>query len=861
MPVLSTGSSSLCLFCTVATHISSRRLLPLVHTARRTTTSRPFRKVGLNPIRDSQRVLRSLNDPEKIKSVILARLDLLRRQLEDKQNLEDLRLSRAEFSSQWSIFKRYINLWIKRGSSEATKLAQDAARGRSNLDQRLKYLFYAQTVGSHFTQAELENQKELADLRYPGEWYPATREYPRTVHLHVGPTNSGKTYHALKRLEQAETGIYLGPLRLLAHEVYTRLNAKGKPCALVTGEEQRMPEANPTMWSCTVEMAPLNQALDVAVIDEIQMINHEERGWAWTQAFLGVQAREVHLCGEARAVPLIRELCALIGDKVQVHRYERLSPLKVADRSLYGKLYLLEKGDCVVAFSILAIHALRREIEMKTGRKCAIVYGSLPPETRAQQARLFNDPNNEYDFLVASDAVGMGLNLSIKRVIFEATSKNNGTVYAPLKVSEIKQIAGRAGRYRTAEQDIGEDTQQNDDTAPVGDSTVGLDDKKPDTGVQHSKQQNPSVGYVTTLDQMDFNYLRMCMEREPEPIKTAGLFPPSLIVERFANYFPPGTPFSYILLRLHEITNIDKRFHLCALKDQLKIADTIQPVKNLSIQERLMICSAPINCKDEEEKDFLRALASCIAENQSGDLLGLPHLPLELLDDPPSGSREYLQSLESLHKLLVLYLWLSYRFENVFTTRALANHVKKMVEDKIEHVLSQFSFTQEAREAMRRKRQEALLQHLEESEEGAAETLARKKARGQDLGASGASVSKRNDMVDIPPPMEDIIHDKDLGSREDVSVDDVDEYPTPELEALEPSMAELHHQHRRHHPLTPIHSSEGDSESVPELDEVHKSHQERSPKLSEQTEDVKGGRMPTSVSLNASHTDTTQPRI
>jgi ATP-dependent RNA helicase SUPV3L1/SUV3 len=111
-------------------------------------------------------------------------------------------------------------------------------------------------------------------------------------------------------------------------------------------------------------------------------------------------------------VPLIRELCALVGDKLVVHEYERLSPLRAMNRSLAGNLAKnLQKGDCVVSFSVLGIHALRRTIEEQTGKKCAIVYGSLPPETRAQQARLFNDPDNDYDFLVASNAIGMGLNL------------------------------------------------------------------------------------------------------------------------------------------------------------------------------------------------------------------------------------------------------------------------------------------------------------------------------------------------------------------------------------------------------------------------------------------------------------------
>lgn len=234
----------------------------------------------------------------------------------------------------------------------------------------------------------------------------------RTIHLHVGPTNSGKTYHALKRLEQAESGVYAGPLRLLAHEVYTRLNAKGIPCDLVTGDERQLAEAeNTRMSSCTVEMVPVNRPVDVAVIDEIQMIGNEERGWAWSQAVMGLQAKELHLCGEERTVPLIRELAAAMGDTLQVHHYQRLGPLKTMSSSLRGDLSNLKKGDCVVAFSKLQIHRLKKQIESQRRKPVAVVYGSLPPEVRAQQAALFNDPDSDYDILVASDAIGMGLNL------------------------------------------------------------------------------------------------------------------------------------------------------------------------------------------------------------------------------------------------------------------------------------------------------------------------------------------------------------------------------------------------------------------------------------------------------------------
>lgn len=285
-------------------------------------------------------------------------------------------------------------------------------QGHSALRSQIKYAYHGYLSSQRLSKSNLQDQARIADIRYPVEWYPATRQMQRTIHLHVGPTNSGKTHHALQRLEQARSGLYAGPLRLLAHEVYTRLNARGRPCNLITGDERQLAEAGDvSMCSCTVEMVPVNQTVDIAVIDEIQMIGHEQRGWAWTQAVLGLKAKELHLCGEERTVPLIRELAAAMGDDLQIHHYQRLSPLKTMSASLKGDLGNLRKGDCVVAFSKLHIYRLKKKIELKTRKPVAVVYGSLPPEVRAQQAGLFNDPNNDYDILVASDAIGMGLNL------------------------------------------------------------------------------------------------------------------------------------------------------------------------------------------------------------------------------------------------------------------------------------------------------------------------------------------------------------------------------------------------------------------------------------------------------------------
>lgn len=309
-----------------------------------------------------------------------------------------------------------------------------------------------------------------ASLKNPAQANANCRVLKRAIHLHVGPTNSGKTHGALLRLVSARTGVYLGPLRLLAHEVWDRIsrgtispNLPARSCELITGEEEtfsKMILANGDLSHCglvssTIEMAKFNTPVDVGVIDEIQMIGDSSRGSAWTEAFLGLQARELHLCGEPTTVPLIRKLAADCGDSLTIHEYERLTPLQVAEESFHGDLSKIRPGDCVVAFSRSAIFALKARIEEMPPQpgqpplRCAVAYGNLPPEVRAEQAKMFNEGVHA-NVMVASDAIGMGLNLKIKRIIFESCAKFNGAESVALSASQIKQIAGRAGRFGTS---------------------------------------------------------------------------------------------------------------------------------------------------------------------------------------------------------------------------------------------------------------------------------------------------------------------------------------------------------------------------------------------------------------------------
>lgn len=332
---------------------------------------------------------------------------LLKTPAVSKSLSEDTTISPNAHNTTWRVAEHKEALSL-------LKALQDAyiARGAEAVDAQLRYAYHGVLAGRETAKVDKETLNRLTDLRYPLEWYDRTRELQRVIHLHVGPTNSGKTYTALKALEKASTGIYAGPLRLLAHEVYARMNAMGKDCDLYTGDERIVSDReNANLKSATVEMVPLDRRFDVAVIDEIQMIGDQHRGWAWTRALLGLRAKQIHLCGEERVVPLIHDLVAWMGDELKIHTYKRLSPLKMMTCSLEGDLRNLRKGDCVVAFSKIKLYALKSQIEILTGRRVAIVYGTLPPEVRAQQAALFNDPDNDYDYLVATDAIGMGLNL------------------------------------------------------------------------------------------------------------------------------------------------------------------------------------------------------------------------------------------------------------------------------------------------------------------------------------------------------------------------------------------------------------------------------------------------------------------
>ncbi|KAI0628813.1 P-loop containing nucleoside triphosphate hydrolase protein [Trametes polyzona] len=541
-----------------------------------------------------------------------------------------------------------------------------------------------------------------ADLSNIAWDYPlARRSRPRRFIMHVGPTNSGKTHNALRALAAAKRGIYAGPLRLLAYEIYDRLNKgqivplgvepdpelepdsqsnvdigdaevpgkgvvvtkSGNPrfarqCNMITGEEQKIVSEQAPLMSCTVEMVPTLTTWDVAVIDEIQLISDKARGGAWTEAVLGICAKEIHLCGEESAIPLIESIVNDLGDTLEVNRYERLTPLVVAEKSLEGNLKNIEKGDCVVSFSRTGIFGMKTSIEKEKKLRCALAYGRLPPELRSEQAALFNDPNSDYDVLVGSDAIGMGLNLKIKRIVFEKVHKFDGGRSRLLSPSQIKQIAGRAGRFGLH-----------------GDNTQG--------------------GVVTTLYPGDLEVVRKALAAPFEPIRYAKVQMGLLNFHRVVQALPAGFSQRTVADVFQYVAKLPPRMEFHDMRDLLQCFKFIDYFSDcLTLDNRVLVQNAPTTWRDDGVVNGATAMMELYRDKvevrldealHRAGLLKHLNSALLVMDGnatlgDPKGIVQRLGNLEMVHKTIVLYLWYSYRLSVAFPDQPEAFELRRLTE-------------------------------------------------------------------------------------------------------------------------------------------------------------------------------------
>ena len=470
--------------------------------------------------------------------------------------------------------------------------------------------------------------------------FATARALIRRITIVTGPTNSGKSHLALDRLAAAESGMALAPLRLLAHEFREALASRGIEAALATGEE-RIPAPGSRHLAATVEMCPFSNPVDVAIIDEAQLLHDRDRGAAWTAAIMGVPARQVLVLGAPECIPMVKRIAQLCGDEVEEISLQRKSPLNAA-RGPVG-LSDLRPGDALVAFSRRDVMELREQL-VKRGRKVAVVYGALSPEVRRAEAARFR--NGEADILVATDAIGMGLNLPIRRVIFSTLRKYDGEERRELNAQEVKQIGGRAGRFGHHEGGI-----------------VAVLAGAGDPGVINAMLHAPP--------------------HPPEELRPQ-VQPDAEIIAAVAAEIGSDSLFG-VLARIKRavLRKDDPNYRLADLTQPLAIASAIDGVAGLSLLDRWTYAMCPV----DERDDGITRLAQWAVEHGAGRPVR-PPLAGRLLP-PERASNEELQRAEKVHKRLVAWRWMALRFPIAYPEREQAETETARLNDWIEEVLRQ----------------------------------------------------------------------------------------------------------------------------------------------------------------------------
>lgn len=487
------------------------------------------------------------------------------------------------------------------------------------------------------------NTKDLLTDDYLDS-FELARSLNRHHHFYLGPTNSGKTYEALQSLERASSGVYLAPLRLLAMEIRDRLVAAGVPCNLVTGEERVLMEGARHTAS-TIEMMNINHRVDVAIIDEIQMLQDPDRGAAWTAALVGVPASKVFICGSTAVTAPCINVIDTLDESYEISYLERKTPLILESESICGKRYSkqklkpkLQKGDAIIAFSrkdVLTLSARFRQ----WGYTVASIYGALSPEVRRTESERFN--NGQADVLVATDAIGMGLNLPIRRVIFSHIHKFDGVASRPLNMTEVRQIAGRAGRF-------------------------GIYD----------------TGYVSVLEDDELIHIEHMLSTDDTA--TLSKLPVSINFTKIGEIAARlhTRKISEVLLHHQERIRFEHAlFEQSTLKNQILQAILVdENAPNMSLKDKFIFVCAPISLNVAFEKDYY---LMCLQSVAHSTIRNLPAAPVWLGSESP----KHLEAAELLSHNLSLYAWLSFKFPQFFINGDKVRTLRQQVSGYIERAL------------------------------------------------------------------------------------------------------------------------------------------------------------------------------
>jgi ATP-dependent RNA helicase SUPV3L1/SUV3 len=496
---------------------------------------------------------------------------------------------------------------------------------------------------SHAIEREEEERhaqrtKESINLaEYPATFDAASKMARRFVAL-LGPTNSGKTHKAMEALAEAETGVYLAPLRLLALENYERLQAARRAdgealkVSLITGEERRLAE-NATHVASTVEMLDTKTPVAVAVIDEIQMLADRDRGAAWTAAVCGAPASTVYLVGAPEARRAIEALAERLECPLEVHVLKRKAPLSMEPGAV-RKLRNLRRGDAVIAFSRREV-LMWRDMITETGLSVATVYGNLSPEVRRAQAERFRE--GSADIVVGTDALAMGLNLPISRVVMTTAVKYNGVEEEEISAALAKQIAGRAGRFGVHEE-----------------------------------------GFVAGYDDETHEVMRALMKEKLPPVRATGFAVAPSIEQLHRISSVTGETSLVKLLRrfVHNIDVPDGFFFPKITEEQNERAEWLDPL-DLSVAEKFTLSLVPISAKVPTLQSAWEHWSLSLAKKKIHRLQ--PH--------PQSLFWQNLQEVEDTCRMYSAYAWLGYRIPEYFPSIEEAQALAREASERVDSLL------------------------------------------------------------------------------------------------------------------------------------------------------------------------------
>ena len=330
----------------------------------------------------------------------------------------------------------------------------------------------------------------------------------------LGPTNTGKTYVAIEKMLKYESGIFGFPLRLLAREVYDKCISKvgTDRVALITGEEKIIP-SSADYFICTVESMPKDKNVDFVGIDEIQMCADRERGHIFTDRLLNFRGKKLTMFLGSQVMQNV------IGDLIKDITFEKKERFSKLNYGGFKKVSRLERKSAIIAFSIEDVYAIAELIRRQKGG-AAVIMGSLSPKTRNSQVELYQ--SGDVDYLVATDAIGMGLNMDINEIYFSNLKKFDGKKTRRLNLIEISQIAGRAGRFKndgffgtTGECEIlNSDEIENIEKHNLPEIKMiywrnsNLNFKSPDKLISSLEQRPANNNLIRTQDSLDESVLR-----------------------------------------------------------------------------------------------------------------------------------------------------------------------------------------------------------------------------------------------------------------------------------------------------------------------------------------------------------------